>query len=156
MVTKSKAKSAPKAAAPSKAATKTKASTAKPDFKAAAAADKPEPTTTAEQKADTVVTPKAEPKNEEEKFGAKLRRKGAIMNALRAGSTLVLNHEGLWRMANPGGSQNPVSKRRAASIVAAGLVKLTKTNADGKHYIFDPEAEKKAQRQAEATDPESK
>ena len=78
------------------------------------------------------------------------------MQALRSGSTLVLTPEGLYRMLNLDSSRNPVSKRRAASIVAAGLVKVTKTGSDGKYYIFDPDAEKKAQRQAEAKDPESK
>ena len=63
MVTKSKAKSATpaksataaKAAVPTKAATKPKSTaTTKPDFKAAAAADQPEPARSAEPKSGTV------------------------------------------------------------------------------------------------------
>lgn len=163
MVTKSKAKNGPstKSASTTKsvpmkatASTKSSAPASKPDFKAAAAADQPEPATTAEPKTDTVAAskaaPKAEPPKEEEKLGVKLRRKADVMLALRAGSTLVLMPEGLYRMVNSDGSRNPVSKRRASAIVAAGLVKLTKANGNGKHYVFDPEAEKKA---AEAKTP---
>jgi hypothetical protein len=118
------------------------------------------PASSTEPKSGAVAAPKlppnAEAHKEEERLGAKLRRKGDIMHALRSGSTLVLTPEGLYRMLNLDSSRNPVSKRRAASIVAAGLVKLTKTGSDGKHYIVDPQAEKKSQRHAEATEPESK
>ena len=75
----------------------------------------------------------------------KLSRKGDILKALRVGGTLILTTEGLYRIANSDGSENRVSKRRAASFVSQGLLKLTKTDAVGKHYLLDPDAEKKAE-----------
>ena len=75
----------------------------------------------------------------------KLSRKGDILKALRSGGTLTHTTEGLYRIANSDGSENRVSKRRAASFVSQGLVKVTKTDATGKHYVLDPEAEKKAE-----------
>lgn len=124
--------------------------TPKPDFKSAAAADKSVPATQEQPKASASVpeneAPKAEDtatkqQKEDEKLGLKLRRKGDILNALRSGGILILTREGLYRIKNPDNSQNRVSKRRAASFVAQGLVKLTVTDANGKHYAFDPEAE---------------
>jgi len=75
----------------------------------------------------------------------KLSRKGDILKALRVGGTLTHTTEGLYRIANSDGSENRVSKRRAASFVSQGLVKVTKTDATGKHYVLDAEAEKKAE-----------
>lgn len=131
----------------------------KPDFKATAPAEKPEPITSAEPKPSIVLAPevasKAEPtvsrqQKEDEKLGVKLRRKGDILNALRAGGALLLTTEGLYRIVNRDGSQNRVSKRRAASFVAQGLVKLTTTNEAGKHYAYDPEAENASAKKTEA------
>lgn len=152
------AKTAPKQATP---AIKPEPSTAttKPNIKAAAAADKPEPTTSAAVMPGTVPVPEVAPKaeaitstqrKEDEKLGVKLRRKGDIVNALRAGGILVLSTEGLYRIVNRDGSQNRVSKRRAASFVAQGLVRLTTTDEVGKHYAFDPEAEKANAKKSEA------
>jgi hypothetical protein len=125
----------------------------KPDFKSVTALDHKSESSTAAMGAKPItlpapaVSPKTEPtttgaQKEEEKLGAKIRRKGDILNALRAGGTLVFTSEGLYRITKSDASQHRVSKRRAASFVAQGLVKLTKTDSVGKHYIFDPEAEK--------------
>jgi hypothetical protein len=75
----------------------------------------------------------------------KLSRKGDILKALRSGCTLTHTTEGLYRIANSDGSENRVSKCRAASFVSQGLVKVTKTDSIGKHYVLDAEAEKKAE-----------
>jgi hypothetical protein len=142
----------PASAKPTTPAVKTETPTVtpKPNFKSAAAADKSVPATPEQPKATASVpasdAPKAEPsatkqQKEDEKLGLKLRRKGDILNALRSGGILILTPEGLYRIKNPDNSQNRVSKRRAASFVAQGLVKLTTTDANGKHYAFDPEAE---------------
>jgi hypothetical protein len=150
------AKTAPKATPAIKPET---SATPKPDFKAAAASDKPEPTTSAEPKPGTVPAPevalKAEPNTpklqaEDEKLGLKIRNKSAMLAALRSGGTLLLTPGGLYRIVNPDGSQNRASKRRAAAFVGQGLVRLTKTDAAGKHFAFDPEAEKADAKKAEA------
>lgn len=115
----------------------------KPEAAAAAPSPSVTQTTAAQQK-------------EDEKLGVKLRRKGDILNALRAGGILILTAEGLYRVAKPDGSQNRVSKRRAASFVAQGLMKLVKKEDDGsRQYLLDPEAEKEANGSATTT-PEPK
>jgi len=157
----------PKPAAPNTSQVKPAAkpepqvTTPNPALNAVAAADNPMPATSAELKSGAVavpeVAPRAEPtasKTPPKTLAKKLSRKGDILNALRAGGTLVLTSEGLYRIANPDGSQNRVSKRRAASFVSQGLVKLTKADDAGKHYSYDPAAEKKAEPRPESKPPQ--
>ena len=92
----------------------------------------------------------ASPKKEADELGPKLRRVGDIKNALRAGGTLVLAADGLYCMVNASGGQCPVSKRRAASLIGQGLVKVAKADATGKHYVHDPAAEADTKKPASA------
>jgi len=118
----------------------------KPDFKPASA-DKG-----AEPKAETKpvvsaapgITPVTAVKAEQkEKLGTKLRRKGDILKVLRGGGHLVHTTEGLYRIVAADKTQNPVSKRRVAAMIAQKLLKPT-DGSDGRTYRLDPEADKKA------------
>jgi hypothetical protein len=137
---------------PLKDAAKTEPSTAqqKPEIKPA---EKPE-IAPAKLTAMPVLAPQSTPAKPEPPTATattkkplmkKLSRKGDILKALRVGGTLTHTAEGLYRITNVDRSENRVSKRRAASFVSQGLLKLTKTDAVGKHYLLDPDAEKKAE-----------
>jgi hypothetical protein len=75
----------------------------------------------------------------------KLSRKGDIMKTLRVGGTLTHTTEGLYRITNVDRSENRVSKRRAVALISQGVLKLQSTVNGAKHYVLDPEAEKKAE-----------
>ena len=75
----------------------------------------------------------------------KLSRKGDILKALRSGGTLTHTTEGLYRITNVDRSENRVSKRRAVALISQGVLKLQSTVNGAKHYVLDPEAEKKAE-----------
>jgi hypothetical protein len=119
-----------------------------PNFKPASGADR----VGAEPKADTKPVASAAPgltpaiavkAEQKEKLGTKLRRKGDILKVLRGGGHLVHTTEGLYRIVAADKSQNPVSKRRVAAMIAQKLLKPT-DGSDGRTYRLDPEADKKA------------
>ena len=120
--------------APARKAVKTTA--VKPDVKMAAAADRPESKTESQ-----IVEKKAEKPKEE--LGPKLRSKGDITKALQQGGQLLLTTAGLFRLVQPNGSQNRVSKRRASAMIAKGELKLSKQTSEGKFYALAPATEKK-------------
>lgn len=132
----------------------------KPEPKPANAekATAPAPSQTAPTQTSALATPQAASSTEakpeattkgKEPLLPKLSRKGDIAKALRAGATLLYTPESLYRIVHADNSQNRVSKRRAASFVSQGLVKLTKTDAAGKHYVFDPAAEAEAKQKSD-------
>ena len=121
----------------------------KPDFKPISTADKgvaeqPKAETKPVASAAPGLTPATAMRAEQkEKLGAKLRRKGDILKVLRGGGHLVHTAEGLYRIVAADKTQNPVSKRRVAAMIAQKLLKPT-DGSDGRTYRLDPEADKKA------------
>jgi hypothetical protein len=120
----------------------------KPDSKPAATAEnggaEPKAETKPVVSAAPGLTPAAAVKAEQkEKLGTKLRRKGDILKVSRGGGHLVHTTEGLYRIVAADKTQNPVSKRRVAAMIAQKLLKPT-DGSDGRTYRLDPEADKKA------------
>ena len=137
---------------PLKDAAKPEPSTAqqKPEIKLA---EKPE-IAPAKLTATPVLAPQSTPAKPEPPAAAattkkpltkKLSRKGDILKALRSGGTLTHTTEGLYRITNVDRSENRVSKRRAVALISQGVLKLQSTVNGAKHYVLDPEAEKKAE-----------
>jgi len=85
-----------------------------------------------------------------EEVGAKLRRKGEIVQALEHGAQLVLTPEGLFRIVNADHSQNRISKRRASAMISKGELRLANQTAAGKFYELAPAAEKREPSTAES------
>jgi len=79
-----------------------------------------------------------------EEVGAKLRRKGEIVQALEHGAQLVLTPEGLFRIVNADHSENRISKRRASAMISKGELQMVKDNSQGKFYALSPAVKKEA------------
>lgn len=122
----------------------------KPDFKAAAAGDAPaaEASTSgqAAQPASAPATPTAAPSvpaKATENLGPKMRSKGEILAALRAGSHVLHTESGLCRIVEANGTVHPASKRRVRALIDQGILKPTE--ADKRKYVLDAAADAKAQ-----------
>jgi hypothetical protein len=108
------------------------------DFKSAAANDGPEKSAQPTAATPTASTKKekAAPKPKEE-FLVKLRSKGDLLAALKAGGILYLEN-GLWRL-DPGREDKKVhrvSKRRAVAFRAAELILPTTKDTRGHDNAF--------------------
>jgi len=75
-----------------------------------------------------------------EKLGVKIRTRGEILSALRAGGRIA-KEEGLFRIIKANGSKHPTSKRRVLSLETQNLLVAS---ADGKTLTLNSEADKKA------------
>ncbi len=110
----------------------------------------------AAQPASTETQPTAAPASPAkpvEKLGPKLRAKGEIIAALRAGAHVLHTESGLYRIVSASGSFNPASKRRILALIQQGILKATE--ADKRKFVLDAEAEKKASEKKPATTPEA-
>lgn len=76
-----------------------------------------------------------------EKLGPKIRTRGAILTALRAGAKIE-KIDNLYRIVNQNGSKNATSKRRILSLESQ---KLLVGSADGNSFTLDVAADKQAQ-----------
>lgn len=76
-----------------------------------------------------------------ETLGPKLRAKGEIIAALRAGAHVLHTESGLYRIVAANGSLNPASKRRILALIQQGILKAN-GEGNGRIYILDAEAEK--------------
>jgi hypothetical protein len=76
-------------------------------------------------------------------LGLKLRAKGEIIAALRAGAHVLHTETGLYRIVAANGSLNPASKRRILALIQQGILK-TSGEGNGRIYVLDVEAEKKS------------
>jgi len=109
----------------------------KPDFKAAAAGDAPA------AEASTPTAAPSVPAKATENLGPKMRSKGEILAALRAGSHVLHTESGLCRIVEANGTVHPASKRRVRALIDQGILKPTE--ADKRKYVLDAAADAKAQ-----------
>ncbi len=89
-----------------------------------------------------------------ETLGPKLRAKGDIIAALRAGAHVLHTESGLYRVVAANSSVSPASKRRILSLIQQGILKVS-GEGNGRIYILDVEGEKKASEKPAAKSVES-
>lgn len=134
----------------------TGATPAKPDFKAAAAGETSAPELASNPAQAETSQPQVETtagQAKPEKLAPKLRRKGDIMKALRAGAHVLHTESGLYRIIQ-GTDVHPASKRRIVALIDAGILKQEQ-GQDGR-YFFDAAAETVATERAKlSADPKS-
>jgi hypothetical protein len=76
-----------------------------------------------------------------EKLGAKIRRKGDIIKALRSGAHVLHTAEGLYRIVD-GEKVHPSSKRRISALIDSGILKRDPENDH--RYLLDAAADSAA------------
>ena len=86
-----------------------------------------------------------------EVLAKKIRTKAEILAALRAGSHIQHTDAGLYRVVEVSGTVHPASKRRILSLIEQGILKAS--DSDKRKYVFDAEAEKKAEKKPPASAP---
>jgi hypothetical protein len=122
------------------------AKTAAADVQPASSAAAPTASAKATQPVSTEPKPTAAPaapSKPAEVPGKKLRTKTEILAALHAGARVVHTESGLYRIVVADVSLNPASKRRILSLISLGILKPN-GEGNGRVYILDAEAEKKA------------